>query len=95
MIYFIEHDDAGNIVHACADPAITMVPLINRVTFNDASGNPLKDANGTDLSPYGSKLAEPIGVDEATYTMLVAKGLDKYACDTATNNQVVARAIAV
>lgn len=91
MIYFIEYDEAGNIVHACADPAISMVPLINRVTFSDEVGNPLKDTDGADLSPYGAKLAEPMEVAEGIYTRLVSNGLDKYTCDAATGNTVVAR----
>lgn len=91
MIYFIEHDDTGNIVHACSDPAATIVPLINRVTFRDANGNPLLTASGDDASPFGGTMLAPLGIDEATYTLLITNGLSKYMCDTASNNKVVAR----
>ena len=84
MIYFIEHDKAGNIVHACFDPKATIVPLINRVTFKDLNGKPLMSAEGIDLSPYNSELAEPIGVDEAMYNSLIADGLANYTCDPIT-----------
>jgi len=77
MIYFIEHDEAGNIVHACADPMATIVPLVNRVIFNDSSGNPLRDTDGGELSPYGSKLLEP------TET-ITSGGLENYLCDPIT-----------
>ena len=84
MIYFIEHDEAGNIVHACADPMATIVPLINRVVFNDSNGNPLKDADGSEISPYSSKLLEPTGIDAAAYEALIAGGLENYLCDPVT-----------
>lgn len=84
MIYFLEHDEAGNICHACADPTATIVPLVNRVVFNKADGTPNKDANGKDLSPYNSPLVDPVGVAVAVYTSLIADGLDKYTYDIAT-----------
>ena len=89
MIYFIEHDEAGNIVHVCGDPSITIVPLINRVTFNDKDGKPLKDTGGTDLSPFNSKMLDPVGVDKATYDAVMAAGMDKYTIDA--TGKVVAR----
>lgn len=89
MIYFVEHDGAGNIVHVCCDPEATIVPLINRVVFNDSNGNPLRDADGADLSPYGCKLIDPVGVDAATYNALIADGLDKYTCDP--TSQLISR----
>ena len=84
MIYFIEHDEAGNIVHACADPMATIVPLVNRVIFNDSSGNPLRDTDGGELSPYGSKLLEPTGVEAEVYETITSGGLENYLCDPIT-----------
>lgn len=81
MIYFIEHDEAGNIVHACGDPEATIVPLVNRVVFSDTNGNPLKDAQGAALSPYGSKLLDPVGIDEATYNSLIVDGAGNFTFD--------------
>lgn len=78
MVYFIEHDEAGNIVHVCGDPEATIVPLVNRVVFNSASGNPLKDAQGAALSPYGSKMLDPVAIDEATYNTLVTDGAGNF-----------------
>ena len=93
MTYFIEHDEAGNIVHACADPLITIVPLVNRVTFRDAKGIDLKDADGKDLSPFGSKLLDPVGVDQTTYNSLISDGLDTYTFDV-TSRSVTKKAAA-
>lgn len=84
MIYFIEHDVAGNIVHVCADPMATMVPLVHRVQFNDANGAPLKDTEGNDLSPFNSKMLEPVEVDETQYNQLMADGAENYTFDSAT-----------
>lgn len=84
MIYFIEHDEAGNIVHVCGDPEATIVPLVNRVTFNGPDGKPLKDADGAALSSFGSKLLDPVGIDEATYSELVSGGANNYTYDGST-----------
>lgn len=84
MIYFIEHDTAGNIVHVCADPQATIVPLINRVTFNDMNGNPLKDANGNELSPHGAALCEPLGISQEMFDRIMADGAAAYTCDPAS-----------
>lgn len=81
MIYFIEHDSAGNIVHVCSDPQATIVPLINRVTFSDVNGNPLKDAQGNDLSPYGAPLRDPLGINQETFNRLMSEGATSYTCD--------------
>jgi hypothetical protein len=84
MIYFIEHDKAGNIVHACCDPKATIAPLMNRVVFNDLNGDPLKSATGVDLSPYNSELVDPLEIDETTYISLMTDGLINYTCDPTT-----------
>lgn len=86
MIYFIEHDSQENIVHACSDPMATIVPLINRVVFNDDKGAPLKDDGGNFLSPYGFPLAEPVGIDQATYETLISDGLEKYTFNPTTGS---------
>jgi hypothetical protein len=91
MIYFIEHDEAGNIVHVCADPEATIVPLVNRVTFNGPDGNPLKDPTGAALSPFGSKLLDPAGIDEATFNELMSQGAGEFTFD---GNKVVKKAVA-
>ena len=88
MIYFIEHDSAENICHVCADPAATIVPLVNRVAFSKADGTPYKDASGNDLSPYGLVLADPVGIDAATYNTLMAEGMQNFTYDTATKTVV-------
>lgn len=85
MIYFIEHDSAENIIHVCSDPSATIVPLINRITFKDKDGAPLKDVDGNDLSPYGFLMSEPIGIDKTTYDALLAEGLSKYTFNPTTN----------
>lgn len=91
MLYFIEHDAAGNIVHVCGDPEATIVPLINRVVFNGPDGNPLKDAEGDFLSPFNSKLLDPVGIDKATFDALTSAGPDKYQFD---GDKVVLRTVA-
>ncbi|HVJ09786.1 MAG TPA: hypothetical protein VM554_15520 [Acidisarcina sp.] len=88
MIYFLEYDSGGNIVHVCGDPTITIVPLINRVEYKDANGNPLVDASGAPLSGSDHPMQEPVGIDQATHDMLIANGLDKY---TYSNGAVVAK----
>jgi hypothetical protein len=90
MIYFIEHDEAGNIVHVCGDPEATIVPLVNRVVFNDSNGNPLKDGQGEALSPYGSKLLDPVGIDEETFNALKDEGSENF---TYSGNAVVKKAV--
>ncbi|HTF66736.1 MAG TPA: hypothetical protein VK638_29035, partial [Edaphobacter sp.] len=85
---FIEHDSAGNIVHVCADPMATIVPLINRVTYRNPDGTPLVDAQGRDLSPFGSPLLEPVGIDSATYIDLIADGMENYIFDDASGKPV-------
>jgi hypothetical protein len=91
MVYFIEHDEEGNIVHVCGDPEATIVPLVNRVVFGDAHGNPLKDAEGAALSPFGSKLLDPVGIDEATYGALCSEGARNFLYD---GTKVVKKAVA-
>ncbi len=70
MIYFLEHDEAGDIYHAGADPMATIVPLINRIS--------VKNPDGT-----AHPLAEPVGIDLATYDTLIAGGLESYRYDAA------------
>jgi hypothetical protein len=84
MIYFIEADTAGNICHVCADPVATIVPLVNRVLFSDASGAPLKDASGNDLSPQGSPLVLPVGISADTYARIRDGGIDNFTFDATT-----------
>jgi hypothetical protein len=88
MIYFIEHDSAENIFHVCADPGATIVPLINRVTFNKPDGTPNKDANGNPLSPANLPLLDPVGIDAATYTLLLKDGMSNYTYDQTTKTVV-------
>jgi hypothetical protein len=88
MIYFIEHDTAGNICHVCADPNATIVPTINRIFVKDASGNPLKDAEGNLLSPFGQPLADPDEISEDEYNTLIAGGASNFTYD-ATSGTIV------
>lgn len=78
MIYFIEHDSAETIFHVCADPNATIVPLDNRVTFNKADGTPNVAADGTPLSPNNLPLLDPVGIDAATYALLIKDGMSEY-----------------
>jgi hypothetical protein len=89
MVYFIEHDSAENICHVCADPGATIVPLVNRVVFSKPDGTPYRDASGHDLSPYGFTLVDPVGIDSATYALLLKDGMSKYTYNQTT--QVVER----
>lgn len=91
MIYFIEHDTAGNICHVCADPNATIVPVVNRIFCQDPQGNPIKDADGNILSPYGQPLVEPDEISEDDYTMLMRDGASNYTFD-ATSAKVVKKA---
>ncbi len=88
MIYFIEHDSAGNIFHVCADPGATIVPLVNRVTFNKKDGVPNADASGNPLSPANLPLLDPVGIDAATYDLLISGGMTNYTYDQATQTVV-------
>lgn len=88
MIYFIEHDTAGNICHVCADPNATMVPVVNRIFCRDTQGNPIKDAEGNILSPYGQPLVEPDEISEDDYNMLMSDGASNYTFDSATSKLV-------
>lgn len=92
MIYFIEHDAGENICHVCADPNATIVPLINRVTFNDVNGNPLKDASGNDLSSYALVLNPPTGITQDQFNTLMTDGIGNYTWD-ATNSVLVKRTV--
>jgi hypothetical protein len=84
MIYFIEYDSAGDVCHVCGDPNATIVPLVNRVTFNNADGTPAKDANGNNLSPYGLVLADPAGVTVDVYNTLIAGGVQNFTYNPTT-----------
>lgn len=86
MIYFTEHDAAGNICHVCCDPLATIVPLINRVTFKDVNGNALKDDNGSLLSPFGQVLQAPAGISQADYNTLITNGIGNYTYDPTTQS---------
>jgi hypothetical protein len=88
MIYFIEHDSAGNICHVCADPSATIIPTANRIFSSDSSGNPLKDAEGNLLSPYGLPLADPDEISEAEYKTLISGGVSNYSYEVGSGSIV-------
>lgn len=88
MIYFLEADEAGNIVSTLADYDITIVPLINRVTFSDSNGKALVDASGAALSGFGHKMLDPVGIDEATFNALQGAGAEQYVLDVTTSKVV-------
>jgi hypothetical protein len=79
MIYFLEHDSDGNIYHVCANPMATIVPLINVVSLKNADGTP-------------KVLAEPVGIDEATYNILTTDGMSNYTFD-ATTEKIVKKVV--
>jgi hypothetical protein len=70
MIYFLEHDNAENICHVCANPGLTIVPLVNIVSFPNLI------------------LADPVGIDAATYDTLIAEGIQNFTYDAATKTVV-------
>jgi hypothetical protein len=88
MIYFIECDMAGNICHVCADPMVTIVPLVNRVLFRNKDGTPNKDSGGNDLAPSGLSLVAPVGITVTTYNTLMTGGLNNYTYDATTDSVV-------
>jgi hypothetical protein len=88
MIYYLEHDQAGNIVHVARDVQATMVPLINRITFCDSAGNPLKSASGAALSSYGSEMVDPVEIDESTYNTLMEEDAKNFTFDQASQTVV-------
>jgi hypothetical protein len=92
MIYYLEHDQAGNIVHVARDVQATMVPLINRITFCDANGVPLKSTEGAALSSYGSEMVDPVEIDETTYDMLIADDAKNFSFDQ-TSQAVVKKEV--
>lgn len=75
MIYFLEHDLNGNIVHVVCDPYATIVPLINRVKVVNEDGS---------LEP----LAEPVGIDQATHDLLITNDPRTYIFDASTETVV-------
>jgi hypothetical protein len=85
MIYFLEHDTAGNICHVCSDPSASIVPVINRVLFKKKDGTPMKDASGNDLSPFSVPMADPVGITAEIYAELTTDGMQNYMYDTTTN----------
>jgi phage FluMu gp28-like protein len=92
MIFYIEHDQAGNIVHVARDVQATIVPLINRITFCDANGNPLKSEAGAAVSSYGSEMVDPVEIDEATYNMLMDQDAKNFIFDQ-TSQAVTKKAV--
>jgi hypothetical protein len=85
MIFYIEHDTAGNIQMVACNPQATIVPLVNTTFLIDASGNELKDtATGKPLSKWNLPVEEPVGIDEATFKLLMANKADGYVYDMAS-----------
>jgi hypothetical protein len=82
MIYFLEHDSDGNILHICGDSGVTIVPLVNRVEYKNL------DAKGNQLSPANLPLLDPVGIDAATYALLMKEGMSNYTYDQATKTVV-------
>ena len=75
MIYFLEHDADGVIYHAACYPSATIVPLINVVHLKNADGTP-------------KVLAEPVGIDAASFNTLTTEGISNYTFDSATEKIV-------
>lgn len=85
MIFYLEHDTAGNIHLVACNPLATIVPLINTATLLDSKGNELKDAaTGKPLSKWGLPVEEPVGIDQATFDLLMANKSDGYIYDVAS-----------
>jgi hypothetical protein len=85
MIYYLEHDTAGNIHLVACNPLATIVPLINTATLLDAKGNEMKDAaTGKPLSKWNLPVEEPVGIDQATFNLLMANKTDSYIYDVAS-----------
>ncbi len=78
MIYFMETDVKGNICHICADPAITIVPLVNRVTFDNADGTVDNDSSGVNISPWGNEMQIPLKIGVGAFTFLTTNGISNY-----------------
>ena len=78
MIYFMETDTKGNICHICADPAITIVPLVNRVVFDNADGTVDNDGSGVNLSPWGNEMQTPLKIGDYAFTFLTTNGINNY-----------------
>lgn len=75
MVYFIECDAAGSIWHIQSNPFITIVPLINIANDVTTVDGPVT-------------LVDPIGVTAATYTMILAGGINNYTYDFATETVI-------
>jgi hypothetical protein len=83
MIYFLEHDTAGNIHMIGCNPSATIVPLIN-IAFIAKDGVQQKDASGRPLSTWGLSVQEPVGIDQASFDMLMANKSENYFFDIPT-----------
>jgi hypothetical protein len=92
MIFYIEHDQAGNIVHVARDVQATIVPLINRIVFCDSSGNPLRSSSGAPASSYGSEMVDPVEIDEEIYDMLISQDAKNFIFDQ-TSQTVTKRVV--
>lgn len=85
MIFYLEHDSAGNIQMFACNPTATIVPLVNTSFLIDAKGNEMKDAaTGKPLSKWNLPVEEPVGIDEATFNLLMANKSDNYIFDRAS-----------
>lgn len=82
MIYYLEHDSAGNIQMVACNPLATIVPLVNTTFLIDAKGNEMKDAaTGKPLSKWGLPVEEPVGIEQATFNLLMENKADNYIYD--------------
>jgi hypothetical protein len=93
MIYYLEYDSVGNICHAAADPVATIVPLVNRVSFNGSDGKPLVSPTGVPLSLYNLPMIAPLGITATVYNSIIAGGgVGNFTYDIATS-AVVAKVV--
>lgn len=85
MIFYLEHDTAGNIQFVSCSPNATIVPLVNTCFLIDSKGNEIKDeATGKPLSKWNLPVEEPVGIDEATFNLLMSDKAENYIYDSTT-----------
>ncbi|WP_433963676.1 hypothetical protein [Tunturiibacter gelidiferens] len=75
MIYYLEHDSAGNIYHVACSIDATITPLVPMAI--------LKDAKGDLITPF----ADPVGITSEQFNQLLNHN-DDFVYDIATETIV-------